>query len=80
MLTMTNESREYTMNLLATMVAQDIAKKESLSFEEAFSEFRKTRTFMMLYESETGLWLNGPDYIFDEYNLEKRSCNQPAGA
>ena len=72
----TEESREFAMNLLATMVAEDRAKQEGKRFEEVFSELRRSKTFEELYDPETGLWLNGPDYISDEYDLELQRRNQ----
>lgn len=67
---MSDESREYAMNLLATMVVQQRAERSGQSFEEEFSEFRRSKTFEMLYDPDTGLWMNGPDYISDEYDIE----------
>lgn len=67
---MSDESRTYAMNLLATMVVQERAEREDRDFEEVFSEFRKSDTYANLYNYETGLWMNGPDYISDEYDLE----------
>ena len=76
---MTNESREYAMELLAIMVVDERAIKENRTQEEIFREFRRSRTFENLFDSETGLWMNGPDYISEEYDLElerkKLGCN-----
>ncbi len=67
---MSEESKNYAMDLLATMVVQSRAEREGRSFDAVFSEFRKSKTYAMLYDSQTGLWMNGPDYISDEYDLE----------
>ena len=62
--------REHAMQSLAAMVVQRRAKQEKRSNEEVFREFRKSRTFAMLFDEKTALWMNGPDYISDEYDLE----------
>ena len=35
-------------------------------------EFRKSHTYQNLYDSRTGLWENGPDYLSEEYDDELR--------
>lgn len=65
-----DESREYAMQLLAAMVVEKRAEKENRPKEDVWSEFRKSTTFASLFDAGTGLWLNGPDYISDEYDLE----------
>lgn len=67
---MTEAQREYTMEVLATMVIEDRAKKESRKQKEVLKEFRKSQTFGMLFDPEYELWMNGPDYISDEYDIE----------
>ena len=67
---MNEESREHAMELLATMMVVDKAEKENKSQEEVWREFRKSLTYSNLFEPETGLWMNGPDYISEEYDEE----------
>lgn len=67
---MTESSREYAMELLATMVVADRAEKENRTSQEVFSEFRRSETFAKLFDPELELWVNGPDYISDEYDME----------
>ena len=67
---MTESLREYTMELLTTMVVADRAENENRTPQEVFCEFRKSDTFAKLFDAETGLWVNGPDYITDEYDIE----------
>ena len=63
---MTESSREYAMELLATMVMADKAEKENRTPQEVFSEFRKSDTFAKLFDPELELWI----YISDEYDME----------
>ena len=67
---MTREKRDSAIGLLVTMVVQSRAEREGRSFSEVFSEFRKSDTYAQLFDPKTGLWMNGPDYISDEYDLE----------
>lgn len=67
---MKTESREFAMDLLVAMVIEARAEEENRSFTDVFRKFRKSVTFAELYDEETGLWMNGPDYISDEYTAE----------
>lgn len=67
---MKTEAMEHTMELLVAMVVEERALKENRTQEEVFKEFRRSRTYEELFDPETGLWENGPDYISDEYDLE----------
>lgn len=62
--------REFAMQTLTAMVVEDRAKKSKQSTEEVLRAFRRSRTYAMLFDKDTGLWMNGPDYISDEYDLE----------
>ena len=61
---------EYTMELLAAMASEIIAKRQKISKVKAFMRFMKSKTAEMLFDESTYMWMNGPDYIADEYNRE----------
>ncbi len=61
---------EFGMELLAAMTASVIAKRQGISRIRAFDKFIKSETAQMLFDESTGLWLNGPDYLADEYKRE----------
>lgn len=61
---------EYTMQLLAAMASQNIAKRQKISREKAFFRFMRSKTGQMLFDEGTDMWMNGPDYIADEYRRE----------
>ena len=67
---MNQSSREFVMDLLATMMLQARAEDEGRSFQDLFAEFRRSKTFEMLYDPLTGLWENGPVYLAAEYDRE----------
>ena len=68
--TMKAEFREQAMQALVAMVVEDRAKKEKRPAVEVLRQFRRSRTYAMLFDKDTGLWMNGPDYISEEYDLE----------
>lgn len=61
---------EYTMELLAAMAAMNIAREKKISRTKAFFRFMKSQTADMLFDERTDMWMNGPDYIADEYRRE----------
>lgn len=67
---MNKEANNYVIDILTSMVVEALSERQSRDFTEVFREFRRSRTYKKLLDTETGLWMNGPDYIEDEYNLE----------
>ncbi len=61
---------EYTMELLAMMASVNIARSQKISRTKAFSKFIRSKTGEMLFDESTDMWMNGPDYIADEYRME----------
>ncbi len=66
---------EYTMQLLAGMASINIARRQKISRTKAFFRFMKSKTAEMLFDEDTDMWMNGPDYIADEYLREKAARN-----
>lgn len=66
----TDNKYEYTMQLLAAMASINLAQQQKISRNKAFSKFIKSQTGKMLFDKSTDLWMNGPDYIADEYRRE----------
>ena len=67
---MATSKYEFGMELLAAMSAAVIAKRQKISRIRAFDKFIKSETARMLFDQDSGMWLNGPDYIADEYKRE----------
>ena len=63
---------EYTIELLAAMAATNLARRQKISRTKAFTRFMKSKTAEMLFDESTYMWMNGPDYIADEYRREKK--------
>ena len=64
---------EYTMQLLAAMASMNLAKEKKISRTKAFFMFMKSETADMLFDERTDMWMNGPDYIADEYRREMKA-------
>ena len=70
---------EYSMQLLAAMASINLARRQRISRNKAFSRFVKSQTGKMLFDKSTDLWLNGPDYIADEYRREMAARRKMRG-
>ena len=62
-----NEQMEYTIDLLITMVVEEIAEDTGKASEDILSDFLLSKTGKALYDEKTKLWCNGPSYIADMY-------------
>ena len=69
---MKSSTKEFIMESLVTMMVFDRARREDRDPVEVLREFRKSHTYQNLYDSRTGLWENGPDYLSEEYDDELR--------
>ena len=58
-LTVSKERLNFTVDLLITMVVEELAKETGKDYKE------------VLYDDSNGLWHNGPSYIADMYIDEK---------
>lgn len=61
---------ENAMLKLAELTAKEISKRHKISRLNAFLRLMKSKTGEMLFDESTDMWMNGPDYIADEYNRE----------
>ncbi|MCD8154306.1 MAG: hypothetical protein LUF78_06440 [Clostridiales bacterium] len=46
------------------------ANKKHVDFEDVFLEFASSRTYAAIFDFETGIWKEGPDYFMDLYEEE----------
>lgn len=64
-------------NAAAIMVMQRVleiySEKEAISLDEALMRFSNTPIYNALFDFETGLWMEGPDYILDLIKRENIS-------
>ena len=53
------------------------AEKPGIPFEDAFFQFTQSYIYDALFDYETGIWMEGPDYLMDLY---EESLSSPAPA
>ena len=61
--TVTNSQREYTALTTMRLMLDDYAKDEGITFDEAMHRFTTSSAYIALFDYETGLWKEGPDYL-----------------
>ncbi len=52
------------------MASINLARQQKISRTKAFLKFMNSKTGEMLFDESTDMWMNGPDYIADEYRRE----------
>ena len=60
----------YTIDLLISMVVEEIAEDTGKDSKEVLVDFILSKTGKALYDESTKLWCNGPSYIADMYKEE----------
>lgn len=46
---------------------EDMAEEEHITIEEARNRILESKTYECLYNFDTGMWMEGPDYFRDTY-------------
>lgn len=64
------EQIEFSIDLLITMVVEEISEETGRDSKEVLMEFLSSKTGKALYNEETKLWWNVPSYIADLYMEE----------
>lgn len=64
------ERMDYTIDVLITMVVEEIAEDTGKAPKDVLSDFMLSKTGKALYDENTKLWCNGPSYIADMYKEE----------
>lgn len=71
--TISKEKMDYTIDLLITMVTDEIAEETGRDRKEVLIDFLCSKTGKALYDEKTGLWCNGPSYIAELYMEELKA-------
>ena len=61
---------DYTIDLLITMVTEEIAEETVKDRKEVLTDFLRSKTGKALYDEKTKLWCNGSAYIAELYREE----------
>ncbi len=75
---MKKEKKVFAMNIVAMMLAEDLAKEEGRPAEEILLEFMQSRTAVSLYNDKLKLWWDGPSVVGEWYKeeLAARHCEE----
>lgn len=57
------------VNLMRSMLVK-YSQKHSVSFEDAMLQFAGSATYEALFDFDTAIWKEGPDYLMDSYEEE----------
>ena len=57
------------INLMRSMLVK-YAQKHSIPFEDAMLQFTESVTYESLFDFDTEIWKEGPDYLLDVYEEE----------
>ena len=68
--TIPKEKMNYTIDLLITMVTEEIAEETGKDRTEVLTDFLCFRTGKALYDEKIKLWCTGPAYIAELYMEE----------
>lgn len=66
--TVTDSQREYTALTTMRLMLDDFAKDENITFDESMRRFTTSTAYIALFDYETGLWKEGPDYLRSFWN------------
>ncbi len=67
------EKLDYTIDLLITMVVEEIAEDTGKNRNDILIEFLSSKTGKALYDPSNRLWWNGPSYLVELYNEELKN-------
>ena len=63
-------TKEMSAVYIMELMLSDYAKKHSISFDEAMKLFVFSNTYKVLFDYETGVWKEGPNYILGLFENE----------
>lgn len=61
------ERINYTIDLLVTMVVDEVSESTGKNSKDVLVDFILSKTGKALYDDSTKLWCNGPSYIAEMY-------------
>ena len=61
---------EFMINLMTAKIAELLAAKNGKTVTDSMSEFLATKTYALLFSSESYLYLESPEYILDMLDAE----------
>ncbi len=76
----TPDRKESTAIIVMRCMLLKYAEEQCIPFEEALLSFSPSKTYEDLFDFETEIWKEGPDYLRCFYDEELRGAPQAANA
>ncbi|MDE6387254.1 MAG: hypothetical protein K2L82_05520 [Lachnospiraceae bacterium] len=73
--TITEQTKKNAIDLLVTMVVDELAEELNLSPTKLLPQFVTSQTGKLLYDEESKLWWSGPSDIAEMYKAEIANRN-----
>lgn len=67
-----DELKEWCASVTMRDMLFNLAKQENITYEEALLKFTASPIYSALYDFETGIWKEGPDYLLDLYERSSK--------
>ncbi len=71
----TDERKEATAITIMRCMLITLSEEKHIPFEQAMLDFSQSGTYEDLFDFDTEIWKEGPDYLRDLYEEE---CSKPA--
>ena len=77
--TITEETKKNAIDLMVSMVVDELAGEMQLNPTDLLSRFIVSRTGRLLYDESSKLWWSGPSDIAEMYNAEVENAEVRLG-
>lgn len=77
--TVSDEQKEFSAITVMRCMLTAYAEDNKISFEQALLDFSKSRSYQMLFDYETEVWKEGPEYLRYLYESEIKENKSNAG-
>ena len=77
--TITEETKKNAIDLIVSMVVDELAGEMQLNPTDLLSRFIVSRTGRLLYDESSKLWWSGPSYIAEKYKAEVENAEVRLG-
>ena len=66
---MSSDIKYTCADMILADAIEDLANEENISIEEARNRLLGSKAYDCLYDLESNLWMEGPDYFLDFYRI-----------
>lgn len=74
--TVTEETKKNAIDMVVTMVVDELAEDMQLNPTELLPRFITSKTGKLLYDENSKLWWNGPSDIAEMFKAEIADCSK----